>query len=424
MIFEIVLIIFLIICSGFFSGSETALFSLSRIKLRRLQSAPEQRSRLVASLLERPRHLLITILIGNMIVNILASSVSASLFRKLAQHNAEILSVLVMTTLILIFGEITPKTFALRHSEPVSRFTAPIIKLISTIISPFRKTLWVLTNAIITLLYPRAAAEKGITEAELITATKLGLKDGVLDQQERDMIHGVLEIENKQVREMMKPRMEIFALPVRTALETVCRSIQHTEYTRIPIYEGEIDKIIGILNAKDLLYIESEKLEKIDLKSILRQAYFVPETMPIEKLFQEFRCRKTHLALVVDEYGSLSGIITLEDLLEIIVGDIDSKRFETKRYHILGPGTIRISSRLPIDEFNEIFGCDLSDEFAVTVGGLVIHRMGKIPEPGEIFEYGGLRFQITSALKNRVDELIVTRPGGDKTWSDQARRKK
>jgi len=408
------LIGFLIICSGFFSGSETALFSLSQIKLRRLRGAPERRDRLIADLLRKPRHLLITILIGNMIVNILATSVSASLFRRLAQYNPEMLSVLAMTALILIFGEITPKTIALEHSESVARMAAPPIRLLSRIISPMRKLLWSVSDVIIASLRSHNALEEGVTEEELATAMKLGLKDGVLDEQERDMIQGVLEVENKQVREMMKPRMEIFALPIDTPVPKVCRSIRRTEYTRIPIYEGEIDEVIGILNAKDLLHIEPGKLNQVKIRNIIRPVYFVPETMPIEKLLQEFRRRKTHLALVVDEYGSLSGMITLEDLLEIIVGDIDSKRFETKKYHILGTDIIRVSARLPIDEFNEIFGCNLEDQYSVTVGGFLTHRLGRIPATGETFDCENLHFKVTSGRKNRVDELVITRLPRDK----------
>ena len=223
------------------------------------------------------------------------------------------------------------------------------------------------------------------------------------------MIHGVLEIESKQVRDMMKPRMEMFALSVETPLKDVCEAIRRTEYTRIPIYEGELDNLLGILHAKDLLYADPNQLDLVTLRKILRPPFFVPETMPIDKLFKEFRRRKTHFAPVVDEYGSISGLITLEDVLEMIVGDLDSKRFETKRYHILAPDKIRISGGLAIDRFNEVFGSDLSDEFSVTVGGFLTHRLGRIPKAGEILEFNDLSFEITRARKNRVDEIVVTR---------------
>jgi len=422
LILEIALIVLLIVCSGFFSGSETALFSLSQIKLRPLQTAKDRRKRLIPLLLSKPRHLLITILIGNMMVNILASSVSASLFRKLTLHSAEAFSVLTMTMLILVFGEIAPKTFSIQRSEMVARVMAPAIRFFSIIVSPLRVLLWSISDVIIRLVAPRKPIESGITEKELMTAMALGLQEGVLEKWERDMIHGVLEIESKQVRDMMKPRMELFALPVDTPVKDVCEAIRRIEYTRIPIYEEALDELLGILHAKDLLYADPEQLQATGLRKILRPAFFVPETMPIDKLLQEFRQRRTHFALVVDEYGSISGLITLEDVLEMIVGHLDITRFETKHYHLLEQDKIRISGQLSIDKFNQVFGCNLKDEFSVTMGGFLTHQMGKIPAIEEALDFDNLSFKATRARKNRVEEIVVTRIKQDKDHTNRRRQ--
>jgi len=237
----------------------------------------------------------------------------------------------------------------------------------------------------------------------------MGLTEGVLDERERDMIHGVLDIDSKQVRDIMKPRSEIFALPVETPFDDICREIRRTEYTRIPMYESDLDKVVGILYAKDLLYTGAKKMQSAQLRRTLRRVFFVPETMSIGKLMREFRVRKMHFALAVDEYGSISGLITLEDLLEMIVGDIDSKRFETRYYHFLDRNRLKINSQLSLDKFNEIFSSNLRDKLSVSIGGFVMHQLGRIPAQGESFEYGNLKFEITRAQKNRIDEMIITR---------------
>ena len=409
MIVSLILLALLILCSGFFSGSETALFSLSQVKLSQYKQSGDRREKLIARLLGRPQKLLITIILGNLVVNILASSVSASLFRALEVSGAETLSVLAMMLLLITFGEITPKTIAIERSEPLSKLVTPAIHLFSKLIMPLQAAVLTVSNLFIRGAARTPTGDEALTDAEFKTAVKMGLTEGVLDERERDMIHGVLDIDNKQVREIMKPSVEIFALPVETPFKEVCQAIQSTEYTRIPMYEGDLDHVVGILYAKDLLYTGSEKLDRAGLRRILRSVFFVPETMSIGKLMGEFKNRKLHLALAVDEYGSISGLITLEDLLEMIVGDIDSKRFETRHYHFLGHDRMRISSRLSLDKFNEIFSSSLDDELSVTVGGFVMHRLGRIPAAGEIFEHENIKFEITRAHKHRIDEMVVSR---------------
>jgi magnesium and cobalt exporter, CNNM family len=420
MVADLILLVLLILCSGFFSGSETALFSLSQVKLSQYKQSDDRREKLIARLLGRPQKLLITIILGNLVVNILASSVSVSLFRALEVSGAETISALAMMLLIITFGEITPKTIAIERSGPLSKLVTPAIHLFSKVIMPLQAAVLAISNLFIRGSAHTPTGDEALTDAEFRTAVKMGLTEGVLDERERDMIHGVLDIDSKQVREIMKPSVEIFALPVETPFEEVCRAIQSTEYTRIPMYDGDIDHVAGILYAKDLLYTGSEELDKTGLRRILRRVFYVPETMSIGKLMDEFKKRKMHLALAVDEYGSIGGLITLEDLLEMIVGDIDSKRFETRHYHFLAHDRMRISSRLSLDKFNEIFSTSLEDELSVTVGGFLTHRLGRIPVAGEIFEHDKIRFEVTRAHKHRIDELVVsTIKQGQKTLSKE-----
>lgn len=411
MIFQIIVLFLLLCASAFFSGSETAFFSLSSIKLRKFQYEKKGKAALVAKLLSRPRNLLISILIGNMIVNVFSSSIAASFFRKIIPTSAsDYISIGVMTFLILIFGEITPKTFAIHNSERLSLFVSPIVNGFSKIVAPARSLLWWITDGIIYLLGgKKTVQEPSITEGELKTALKIGLREGILDTQEKNMIHGVFDFGAKQVRDMMKSRIEIFAFEIGTPFIEMAKKIQQRDYTRIPVYEGDIDNVIGILYAKDLLYLRDKDVNTINVKDILRPAYYVPETMPVDELLQEFRNRRTHFALVVDEYGSLSGLITLEDVLEVIVGRLDVKKDEIELYSFIDDNTIRVSGLLGIDEFNELFSSSLHDRYAVTIGGFLSHQMGRIPIAGETYKFGNLVFEVIKAEKNRIEEITVRR---------------
>jgi len=408
----IVSVVIFLLFSAFFSGSETALFSLSHIKLRRFRADKRKRSRLLAHLLSNPRRLLVTILIGNMLVNILASSLSASFFRSLDIFGgaSDLFSVLAMTALILIFGEIAPKTYAIQNSEKLSRRVAPAINAFSVAVRPVRVVLESVANSIIRLLGQMMRPEEmAASEGELRTAVRIGRSQGLLDRQEEAMIHGVFEIETSEVREMMKSRSEIFSLDLSTPIDEIRSVLREKKYTRVPIETGDIDNVLGLLYAKDLLFASKSELEKSGIRSLLRPVYFVPETMPLDRLLREFRAKATHFALVVDEYGSISGLITLEDVLQSLTGRLSEVKSESPKHVFVEPDTAIINARLPINEFNELFSSSISDELSVTIGGFLTHQMGKIPRPGEVYETDDIRFEIRKATKNRVEEVLVKR---------------
>ncbi len=403
----------LIACSAFFSGSETAMFSLSSIQVRKFQSRKQGRGPTVARLISRPRNLLISLLIGNMIVNIFTSSLSASFFRRvlgstsLARFSGP-LTVLVMTVLIIIFGEIAPKTFAIQNSEKVSQRVAPVINALYITVTPLRYLFFKITNGIILLAGKFIGAQDtGVSPDELKIAATLGHSAGAIAEQEKELIHGVLRLEHRRVQEMMTPRMDIKAFDISTPLHKIRKTIRGTNYMRIPVYDGELDNIRGILYAKDLFLVRKISEEEIKLADILKPAYFVPETLDVDVLLEEFKKRRTHLALAVDEYGSISGLITLEDVLELIVGNIYDKVDETKLYNIIDDNAIQVKNLLPIEDFNDIFRVEISDDYVVTVGGFVTHILGRIPQKNEVFRINNLEFKVLKARKTRIEEMMV-----------------
>ncbi len=410
----IALVVILLVFSAFFSGSETALFSLSHIKVRKFRGEKGGRGRLVAHLLSNPRRLLITILIGNMMVNIFASSVSAAFFRSLFKGSdvfggaSDLVSVLAMTTLILIFGEIAPKTYAIQNSEKLVRRVAPLINAFSIVVRPVRAVLEKVANSIIRLVTRMAKAEEAAaSEGELRTAVKIGRRQGLLDRQEETMIHGVFDIETGQVREMMKSRAEIFSLDLSTPLDEIHSAFRERKYTRVPIHTGDIDNVLGLLYAKDLLFASKNELKKSGIRGLLRPVYFAPETMPLDRLLTQFKAKATHFALVVDEYGSISGLITLEDVLRSLTGHLGAAKSESPKHVFVEADTAIVNARLPISEFNELFSSSISDELSVTIGGFLTHQMGKIPRPGEVYETDEIRFEIRKATRSKVEEVLV-----------------
>jgi putative hemolysin len=403
----------LITFSAFFSGSETALFSLNSTQVRKLGGQERGAGKIIARLVAKPRALLISLLIGNMTVNIFASSLSASFFRHLLSDTAlrgisESLSVATMTVIIIIFGEITPKIVSIRNSEKIAQRVAPFVRFLYLIVSPVRFVLFKITNSIVLLAGKLIGShDTSITPDELRMAATLGYSAGAIAQQEKDLIHGVIRLEHRRVREIMTARMEIKTFSISMSLDEIRRVVREKNYTRIPVYAGEVDNIRGILYAKDLFLLR--KGGKTGIADILKPAYFVPETLDVDILLQEFIRRHTHIAIVVDEYGSVAGLITLEDVLELIVGDIYDKVDEKKLYTILDNDRIHVKGLLAIEDFNEIFDADIEDEYAATIGGFVMHKLGRIPKKDEVFRWNNLEFKITKGLKNRIEEMTIRR---------------
>jgi len=319
---QILILGVLILLSAFFSGSETALFSLSKIRVKRLQLENCTNSKLVAYLLDKPTRLLISILIGNMLVNVLASSVASVLITRIVGDKGLGISIGVMAFFILIFGEITPKSIAINNSEKFSLKVVPYINIFSKIVFPVRRLLRFITDFFVKQFARSFKLKKdriGLTEGELKKAINLGRNEGIFDVGEEKMFKGVFEFGNKRASEIMRPRKEIISFDVNTSLNKIKSIIAKEELARIPVYVKALDNILGILYAKDLI-IACRKGE-VDIKEILRKPFYVTKDIRLDKLLSELRTKRIHMALVKDG-GKLVGLVTLEDLLEEIVGEI------------------------------------------------------------------------------------------------------
>lgn len=321
-------LIFLLVLSAFFSGSETALFSLSKVRIKRLQLEKAGNSKILASLLDKPKRLIITILIGNMLVNILASAMASSLSLNYFGDKGLGVSIIIMTLLILTFGEITPKVIAIRNSEKISLFVAPYLNVFSKIVRPLRRVLHRIIDRIIMLIGRRIKEQKpGLTEEELKKAVELGRREGVLDIAEEEMIKSVFRFGDKTAKDVLVPLKRIVAVEEATPLGTIRSMIMKQELSRLPIFKDKLDNIIGVLYAKDL-FIAGLK-GPFTLKGILRDPFYVDENINLNELLRSFRSHRIHMALVKDSSGKLVGLVTLQDLLEEIIGQIKDIKVST-----------------------------------------------------------------------------------------------
>ncbi len=320
MIFPFVLVI-LLLCSAFFSGSETAIFSLSKIRVKRLQLEKAGGAKLLARLLTKPRRLIISILIGNLLVNILASSISSSLAIDLFGKKGIAISIGVMTFLILTFGEITPKIIAIRNPEKISLMVVPAIAVINRILFPISKAFQFIADLITPLFSRRIKPEKSqFTDEELRKTVEIGRREGVLDLKEEEMLKGIFNFGDKAARNVVTPLKAIVAVDINTPLDTIRSIIVKKELSRMPVFENNLDNIIGMLYAKDL--IAAGQRGPFALRDILRKPFYVPEDIRLDELLRKFRANRIHMALVRDRKGKFVGLLTLQDLLEEIIGKI------------------------------------------------------------------------------------------------------
>jgi len=397
--------------SFFFSFTETALFSLSGFQVKKIQRMYKGRGALVARLLAHPARLLTSILIGNMFVNILSSLLGESLLRRILGNEGTFLAIVGMTFAILVMGEVTPKTIAIQRNVRFAPIVAPLIASIGALLAPVRHVVRAVSDRIVFFISRGISpSDHAVTEEEIKTALAIGAREGVVDAQEREMIQGVFDFADRRVARIMRPRREIVMFDVRSPLARIEEAIRVGELSRIPIYEGAVDHVIGILHAKDLLRALDASPEP-DLKSLLRPALFVPESKTAASLLREFKRTRTHLAVVVDEYGSVSGLVTLEDLLEEIIGEIRDKGDAVPLFERLDAHRYRVRGRMEIPEFNRLFGCAIEDDASTTIGGFIVNKLGRIPPAGYRLRHGDLTLTVSSAERTRVREIIVEREG-------------
>ncbi|BAI80550.1 magnesium/cobalt efflux protein [Deferribacter desulfuricans SSM1] len=407
---ELVIVIVCLIFSGFFSASETALTSLSELKVKHLLEEKGKKAKDLELWLLHPNKVLNTILIGNNVVNIFGSIVAADLAEKYFGNSQIALTTGVMTFLVLIFGEITPKTFAKHNAEILSIIFIKLLKVFYKLFYPITFTLNMFVKLLIKIMGGKLENDKPkITEDEIEFLINVGEEEGVLENQKKEMLHNIFEISDTLVKEIMVPRTEMVVIRIDQDINEILDVVIETEYSRIPVYEGKMDNIIGILYTKDLIKELRKSSKDVNLKNILRKPYFVPETKKIDDLLREFQSKHIHLAIVIDEYGGVAGLVTLEDVIEEIVGEIRDEfdKEEEDKLIKLSDDTFIIDPLLDIDDFCEYFKLekDESMDDYETVGGLIYFIAGKIPEIGEEYIYKNFKFKVLEKSGKKLEKL-------------------
>ncbi len=405
----------LLILSAFFSGSETAFFSLSKSSLRALRARDDRSARQVIRLVDRPRELLITILIGNTVINVAIASVAAIMVHEVAVAAgfnptlALLLDVVVVTFAIIVLSEISPKVFAHKHNMTWSTTLVGPIWLCYYLFYPVMRILVLFVDGLAKLIGVEAQ-QVLFSEEELRTLAEVGEEHGVLEEEEREMIHSIFEFGETEVREIMVPRIDVASMPAESSIQEAVDMVQENGHSRIPAFNGDMDHIAGILYAKDLLGHDDPSAT---IENLLKPPYFVPGAQKISVLLRRFQDEKIHMAIVVDEYGGTEGIVTMEDVIEEIVGEIqDEYDHEENLFKQVENGDILVYAKIENEDFNERIGEDIipEEEDYETLGGFIFALAGEVPKVGESYTHDGWTFIIETVESNRVIRLRVRPP--------------
>lgn len=407
LIIKILVLIILLILSALFSSAETAITSLKIIRVKRMKQDGEPGAELLERLLENINKVLATALIGNSIANISATAIATDLSVRIFQGNLLAVTA-IMTVLILLFGEITPKTFAAQNSEKVALMLGRYIEFFTIVLYPVLKILTIITNFFIKLAGGRVAdGIPFVTEEEIRALVEVGQEEGLIQNEEKNMINSIFEFDDTVVREVMTPRIDMTGLNINASLKEALSMVVDAGYSRIPVYENTIDNIVGVLYAKDLL-VFAGRLQDIDLKKIMRTAYYVPESKKVNHLLKELQREKVHMAIVLDEYGGTAGLVTIEDLLEEIVGDIlDEYDEDEKIIQEIDNNTLIVNSRAGIDEINELLNLSYPEDEFETISGYVFNRLGRVPKEGDILEFDGSKITVLKVGNRRIQQVKI-----------------
>ena len=408
---KLILLFVLIVCSAILTGAEAAYFSLGRARLRHVAAKDdgEVEGGAPKALIERPHELLVTLLVGITVINIAAAAIATmiadSIFGPTLGLFVEIVAlVFVLTT----FGEVLPMTLAVTYPEQFLAVAGRPVAWLGVILAPARAALAGLTALMVKLL-SRGRTEQGmLSEEELRTLVDVGASEGVVEREEREMIHKVFELEDTLVRSVMVPRTDMVCLDVETPTAEILPALREHLHSRVPVYEGSIDVIVGVLYAKDLLQFMEGLPPDFDLRAHLHPPYFVPESKRADALLQEFQAKRLQMAIVVDEYGGTAGLVTLEDLLEELVGEIADEYDEPERLiQRVDTTTYRVAGKLPIEQLNAATGLKISNEGYDTVGGWVLDLFGRVPRRAERTETAELQLTVEKVERTRIVEVLV-----------------
>ena len=408
-ILQIGLLVVLLLGSGFFSASETSLMSLSKIRIRYMEDEGVKGAKLVGSLIEKSSDLLSSILVGNNIVNIAATSVSTSLFINIFGDGGVAIATAVMTVLVLVFGEITPKTIAANSPEKVAVVVSKPISIIMKITKPIVWVFNLLTGIIFKIMgIDNDGVKPFITEEELKAMVNVSHEEGVLEMEEREIINNVFQFGDLQAKEAMIQRLDMVAIDIEDSYDEIIELFKSEKLSRLPVYQESIDDIVGILNIKDIIFLSDEEIENFDIKDYVREAFFTYEFKKITQLLEEMKKEKTQMAIVVDEYGGTAGLLTIEDLVEVIVGDIDDEYDEEEEEIVkINDNEYLVEGSTKISDVNEQLGINLESEEFDSIGGFIIGYLKRIPEENEIIEVEDVKFKVESIDKNRINKIRI-----------------
>lgn len=400
-----VALIFLLISSAFFSSSETSLMSITKLKLRSMKERGEKGVDALEELTSDQSKLLTSILIGNNIVNIAATSIASALFIEWFGASGVAIATAVMTILVLIFGEITPKTIAQNNPEKVALKVTKPIRILTVVLTPAV----FLLNGLLKLLNRNAENNKStITEEELKTIVDISHEEGVIEVDERDIINNVFEFGDKKAKDAMINRLEVVSIDQTTSYQEIMELFKEHRFSRIPVYDGTLDSVVGILNIKDIIFLSDDEKENFKLTDFIREAFFTYEYKNLSQLLDEMKSQKAQIAVVFNEYGATSGIITMENVLEEIVGDIEDE-YESRDQDIiqLSDTEYLINGSTNISDINEELNLNLYSENFDSIGGYIIDYLQSFPNVNDVVVIDDLKFVIVDSHKTKINKIRI-----------------
>ena len=404
---QIIALVFLVAMSAVFSSSETAITSVSKIKVRQLDQKDNKNAHLLKKLHDNMQTTISTILIGNNIVNIAASSIATILFTNIFHQNGALISTVVMTVFVLIFGEVLPKTIAQYKNKSVALKFSRFIYFLTLVFKPIVKVLNLLTRLIIKLFVGEDEDSSTLTEEELKTLVEVSEEEGVLKNQETEIMINALELKETLAVDIMTPRTSMASVDIEDAENDLKEIIKNITYSRIPVYEDNIDDIIGVLHIKELAHKIIEDDRDFKVRDILKPAFYAYEYIPVVDLFKQMRTKNISISIIIDEYGGTSGIVTMEDILEELVGEIDDEYDHEKEVTKLSDNEYLVDPEMRIDEVNERFDLDIQSDKFDSIGGFVIELLDRMPKSKDEVEFENLKFVVVNVDKRKITQLMI-----------------
>ena len=411
---DILIVVLCILLSAFFAGSETALTAASHGRMHTLEKEGDRRAAAVNRLLRQRNRMIVALLMGNTVVTIGSSAFTTSVLNSLVGENGAVYATIIMTALLLVFAEVLPKTLAINYPDAMSLRVANIITPFVSVFGPVLAAVEFIVRSVLKLVGVDIGHGRSMLSPyeELKGAVDILHEEGNVERAARDMFGGVLDLQVLHVADVMIHRTKMRTIDADLPPVQIVREVLSSPFTRMPLWRERPDNFVGVLHSKDLLRAldaAGGDAAKIDIEEVMFAPWFVPEATTLEDQLEAFLKRKTHFALVVDEYGEVMGLVTLEDILEEIVGDIrDEHDLAVQGVRPQPDGSVLVDGAAPVRDLNRVMAWDLPDEEATTIAGLVIHEAGAIPEAGQIFTFHGFRFEVMRRVRNRVTALKVT----------------